>query len=250
MVAAGTLRYSREHEKNKRLAAKWIIFLLLVLICAFLAVCIRIEFGDTAPDISLIKPAAVSIKEADIPWNLVLVNKQHPLKGETEAEFTLLSNGQRVDKRIYPDLQQMFDDARAEGVYPFVREGYRTHKQQTEIYEDKVAAYMKEGYIRVIAEKQAGQWVALPGCSEHELGLAVDINADKELSDNDTVYSWLADNAWRYGFILRYPGGKEDITGIDHEPWHYRYVGKEAAQQIYEEGLTLEEYLENISGVK
>ena len=77
------------------------------------------------------------------------------------------------------------------------------------------------------------------------LWLAVDINADKERSDSDIVCSWLADNAWRYGFILRYPRGKEHITGIDYEPWHYRYVGKEAAEQIYEKGITLEEYLEN-----
>ena len=89
----------------------------------------------------------------------------------------------------------------------------------------------------------AGQWVAIPGTSEHELGLAVDINADKEQSSNEEVYNWLAENAWRYGFILRYPQGKEDITGIDYEPWHYRYVGKEVAKEIYEAGITLEEYV-------
>lgn len=244
MVAARTIHISRNHEKNKRMAAMGIISLLLILICAFLAVCIRIEFGAVPINIKVLNPADVSMENAKEPWNLVLVNKWHPLQEETEAEFTLLSNGQQVDKRIYPDLQQMFDDARAEGVYPIVREGYRTHKQQTEVYDDKVAAYMKEGYIRVIAEKLAGQWVAVPGSSEHELGLAVDINADKDRSDNYTVYSWLADNAWKYGFILRYPQGKERITGIDYEPWHYRYVGKEAAEQIYEEGITLEEYLE------
>jgi len=89
----------------------------------------------------------------------------------------------------------------------------------------------------------AGQWVAIPGTCEHELGLAVDINADKEQSSNEEVYNWLAENAWRYGFILRYLKGKEDITGIDYEPWHYRYVGKEVAKEIYEEGITLEEYV-------
>ena len=92
----------------------------------------------------------------------------------------------------------------------------------------------------------AEQWVAIPGYSEHELGLAVDINADKERSYGEEVYCWLAENAWRYGFILRYPQGKEEITGIDYEPWHYRYVGYEAAKTIYEEDITLEEYLEGI----
>ncbi len=72
--------------------------------------------------------------------------------------------------------------------------------------------------------------MAKPNYSEHQLGLALDINADKSRCDNDTIYQWLSQNAYRYGFILRYPEGKEDITGIDYEPWHYRYVGKEAAQ--------------------
>ncbi len=81
------------------------------------------------------------------------------------------------------------------------------------------------------------------GTSEHELGLAVDVTADKTLCTNDTVYAWLAENAYRYGFILRYPADKESVTGIACEPWHYRYVGTQAAQTIYEQGLCLEEYL-------
>lgn len=81
--------------------------------------------------------------------------------------------------------------------------------------------------------------MALPGTSEHELGLAVDIND----AGDDGVYDWLAANAARFGFIQRYPDGSERITGIDHEPWHYRYVGVEAAEQISARGITLEEYL-------
>ena len=138
--------------------------------------------------------------------------------------------------------KKAFDDARAEGVFPVVREGFRTHDEQTKIFDDKVKAFMKEGHRRKKAEELAEKWVAVPGSSEHELGLAVDINADKERSTNEEVYSWLAENAWRYGFILRYPYGSESITGIDYEPWHYRYVGKDAAAIIYETGVTLEEY--------
>ena len=179
-----------------------------------------------------------------IPWNLILVNRLNSLPEDFEIDFTLLSNGQRVDSRIYPDLQMMFDDARAEDVFPIVREGFRTHEDQVKVFEDKVSAYMREGYRRRKAEELAEQLVAVPGTSEHELGLAVDINADNSRSTNDEVYIWLAENAWRYGFILRYPQGKEGITGIDYEPWHYRYVGKEAASEIYEERITLEEYLE------
>ena len=81
------------------------------------------------------------------------------------------------------------------------------------------------------------------GRSEHQLGLAVDINGDELHSSNDEVYSWLAENAYKYGFILRYPEGKSDITGIEYEPWHYRYVGKEAAAEIFSRSICLEEYL-------
>ena len=100
------------------------------------------------------------------------------------------------------------------------------------------------------AETEAKSWIAEPGTSEHHTGLAVDINSEatpgtanpSEVSE--PLYQWLEDNSYRYGFILRYPPGKEDITGVNYEPWHYRYVGVENAEQIHEDGLTLEEYLE------
>ena len=84
----------------------------------------------------------------------------------------------------------------------------------------------------------------MPGTSEHQLGIAVDINADKSKSSNDEVYTWLAANAHNYGFILRYPQGKQEITGTSYGPWHYRYVGVDAAREIYERGICLEEYFE------
>ncbi|MCR4690267.1 MAG: M15 family metallopeptidase [Lachnospiraceae bacterium] len=201
-------------------------------------------------DITAFRPQAAQNDLAagtasDVPWNLTLVNSTHPLPEDYAIEFTVLSNGQKIDNRIYPDLQQMFDDARSQGVYPFVREGYRTREEQQEILEQKTKAYMNEGHLYFTAKKLAQKWVAAPGTSEHELGLAVDINADQEQSTSDEVYEWLAQNAWQYGFILRYPQGKENVTGIDYEPWHYRYVGKDVAEQIHEEGLTLEEYLAN-----
>ena len=96
-----------------------------------------------------------------------------------------------------------------------------------------------------MAEKAAKEWVAVPGTSEHQLGIAVDINADKSRSTNEEVYQWLAKNAYKYGFILRYPQGKEDVTGTDYEPWHYRYVGNGAAEEIYNGQICLEEYMEN-----
>lgn len=174
-------------------------------------------------------------------WRLLLINRTHPIPEDTNCELAMLSNGRSVDTRILPDLQEMFDDARAEGIRPIVGEGFRTRKQQQDIMNRRIADYIMAGYPRKDAEKAAASYVALPGTSEHELGLAVDINAEN--GDSSSVYSWLAENAWKYGFILRYPEGKEQVTGISYEPWHYRYVGKDAAREIYAQQITLEEYL-------
>ena len=99
---------------------------------------------------------------------------------------------------------------------------------------------------------EAGKWVAVPGTSEHQTGLALDIiSSSYQVLDRDQENTaeqrWLMENSYKYGFILRYPSDKSEITGINYEPWHYRYVGKEAAKEIYEKGLCLEEYLEYLS---
>ena len=175
-------------------------------------------------------------------WRLVLVNGDYAIpKGHAPTLLTL-SNGQQVDERIYPDLQRMFDDARAAGLSPFVRAGYRTEAEQEQIMESKVDELLRQGWPEKAARKEARRTAAKPGHSEHQLGLAVDINSQTEGGEL-ALYDWLAENAWRYDFILRYPQGGEDVTGIDYEPWHYRYVGADAARAIYEQGCTLEEYL-------
>lgn len=176
-------------------------------------------------------------------WRLIVVNRWNEIPDDYNVVLTELSNGQKIDRRIYPHLQDMFDDARLKGIYPIVREGYRTEKDQQTIFDNKVQAYIKEGYSDKKAKELTMQMVATPGTSEHQLGIAVDINADKTRSSNQEVYVWLADNAYRYGFILRYPFGKENITGTAYEAWHYRYVGKEAAKEIHSKQICLEEYI-------
>ena len=176
-------------------------------------------------------------------WRLILVNNENSIPYGYTPELTELSNGIRIDSRIYPDLQRMFDDARNVGIYPIVSEGYRTHDEQKQMMSDKVESFISEGYSRREAKKLAREWVAVAGKSEHEIGLALDINADQSYSTDTEVYDWLAENAYKYGFILRYPPDKEYITGIDYEPWHYRYVGTETATEIHEKNITLEEYL-------
>lgn len=177
-------------------------------------------------------------------WRLILINAEHSVPEDYNTELIQLSNGVRIDSRIYTDLQRMFDDARNAGIYPVVGEGYRTHEEQEKMMSDKIESFIAEGYSQSKAKKLAREWVAEAGKSEHETGLALDINADQSQSDDNAVYDWLAENAYKYGFILRYPPDKEDITGISYEPWHYRYVGAETASEIHERNITLEEYLD------
>ena len=156
--------------------------------------------------------------------------------------------GQAVDSRCYPELQQMMDDCRAAGFDPLICASYRTMEKQEALFEDKEARLIREGCPENEVEAEAAKVVAYPGTSEHQLGLALDIvdvsyqQLDTE-QENTPVQQWLMKNSWKYGFVLRYPTDKSDITGIIYEPWHYRYVGKEAAAEMYENKLCLEEYL-------
>lgn len=182
-------------------------------------------------------------------WQLILVNPSHTLEAGYSIQLVELVNGQSVDERCYPDLQAMMDDCRAAGLSPYICSSYRTWEKQNRLFEENVRTLMAQGYSEEGARTETAKNIAIPGTSEHQLGLAVDI-VDKnyqvldEAQEDTAVQKWLMENSWRYGFILRYPTDKSDITGIVYEPWHYRYVGKEAAEAIYNEGICLEEYLE------
>ena len=221
--------------------AKWLVKLLKVIVVVYLLLILYQLIGNVYSRLS-------NTHEIQVPeeWNLIVVNRWNELPEDYEVELTELSNSPLVDSRIYPYLQEMFDAARTEDVYPVVREGYSTAEEQQEILDDKIQSYINQGYSQVKAERTAKECVALPGTSEHQLGIAVDINADKSKCSNEDVYGWLAENAYKYGFVLRYPPGKQKITGTSYEPWHYRYVGEEAAKEIYERGICLEEYFKQM----
>jgi len=153
-------------------------------------------------------------------WSLILVNRWNTIPDDYEVDLTQLSNGQTVDTRIYPSLQAMFDAARANGIYPVVASGYRTAEYQQSLLDEKVKEYKAQGYSAAKAQELAEESVTVPGTSEHQLGIAVDINADTDKSTSDEVYEWLHKNSYKYGFILRYPPDKADITGTIYEPWH------------------------------
>ena len=193
-----------------------------------------IRFGD---EISISLPVH---EKKETPWNLLLVNSRNPLPDDYTMTLVTLANKEMVDERILPDLQAMFDDARSQGIDLFVRSGYRSNEDQAVLFENTVREYMDQGLRRKEAEKEAEKYVMRAGCSEHATGLAVDINTNA----SGELYTWLSNYAYVYGFVQRYPSDKSDITHVENEPWHYRYVGKEAAKIMVQEGLCLEEYLE------
>ena len=187
-------------------------------------------------------------------WQLLLVNPWNQLPEGYTVELTELRNGHAVDTRAYPDLQRMMDDCRAAGLEPVICSSYRTLETQQRLYENKIRRLMNEGLSREEATAQAGTVVAVPGTSEHQTGLVLDIvDASYQVLDtaqeSTAVQQWLMANSWEYGFILRYPGEKSDLTGIIYEPWHYRYVGQDAAREMRELGMCLEEYLEWLDGI-
>lgn len=183
------------------------------------------------------------------PWNCVpqdYVPDLVSVGSEYAVENSL------VDSSCYDALITMIEDCNAVCPKVYVVSSYRTHEHQTKNYNRKVQYYMNLGYDRAAAEKEAATIIAVPGTSEHQLGLAVDI-VDTRLwaleweQENLPAQQWLMENCWKYGFILRYPKDKIDVTGIIYEPWHYRYVGKELAAELHELGLTLEEYIHSLT---
>ena len=181
-------------------------------------------------------------------WNLILVNRTHPIPEDYEVELKNIGSGHQIDARAYDDFRAMIQAAKSEGVYIYVTSSYRDLDKQTDLYNKKVESYVMQGYSYESAKEQAGQVVAVPGTSEHHLGLALDLVSSEyrkldEKQENTKGFKWLTEHSWEYGFILRYPNGETDITGIIYEPWHFRYVGLEAAKEITESGLTLEEYV-------
>lgn len=181
---------------------------------------------------------------------LTLVNYENTIPENWKVDLIYLNNGQAVDHRIYKDLMDILQAAKKEGLNPLICSSYRTYEKQEDLYQNKVKKYLNQGYSKTEALDKAAFWIARPQTSEHQLGLAVDIVSLKNQrldhqQENTAEQHWLIQNSWKYGFILRYPTNKNNITKVGYEPWHYRYVGKVHAKKIKELGVCLEEYIEN-----
>ncbi len=188
-------------------------------------------------------------------WQLTLLNRSYKLPDsyvpKTEG-LTLSLNDPRqtekaktqvLDYRVAKEYQKMYDAAAKDGIYLTPYSGYRSIEFQTQIFNNYITMYKNKGYSTEKAKYEASQTVLPPGTSEHNMGVAMDIVNTKTAFENSDEFKWLQNNAHNYGFILRYPKDKTDITKIIYEPWHWRYVGVDIAKEMKSSGKCLEEYL-------
>ena len=192
-----------------------------------------------------ISAPAVPIPSGD--WALILVNPTNAMSEEYEVTLADFEDS-KVDARILAVCEQMFKDADQDGVSLLLVSAYRSQQYQRELYEKEVASYRAKGYSLARAEDIAATITARPGTSEHQTGLALDIvtpsykGMNKGFTRTD-AFAWLDAHAHNYGFTMRYPDGKTDLTKVIYEPWHWRFVGVDAAIAMKLRGECLEEYL-------
>ena len=176
----------------------------------------------------------------------LLVNPDHLMPDDYSPTVVSVGGNYKLESKAAAAWQDMQAAASRDGVPLWIISAYRTLERQTELYQEKVEEYKNLGYNEGDAKIEAGKWVAVPGTSEHCLGYAADLCSLEENFENSDQFAWLQKHCAEYGFILRYPKDKVDITKISYEPWHYRYVGSNHAQIIMSQGLCLEEYLEQL----
>lgn len=212
------------------------------------------ESGMTGSDSILSSSSVAAMAAAEDFWYLRVVNKQSPLPDDfTVGTRNIKGYDSRLfDARAADALEAMLEAAEQDGAPLYLVSAYRSIARQKNLFARKVNYYKQQGQTQQQAEESAAQWVARPGTSEHNLGLAADIvskgwyTQHEDLTqdfDQTPEFAWLQQNAAQYGFILRYPKGKEAVTGVVYEPWHYRFVGNEAADALRANGLALEEYV-------
>lgn len=217
------------------------------------------EFGEGRESVSVPENTGEKTAEVDYAsyefseddWRLILINKQHSIPEDYTFPLGTISGSMKCDERILEDLLAMMQAAKDEGVDLVICSPYRDYNRQTYLFNRKIKRYMDAGMSYMDAYKTASMTVTSPNASEHRIGLAIDFysstykNLNEGFADTPTG-QWLAGNSYRFGFILRYPKDKEYITGIEYEPWHFRYVGVEAATVITQQGITLEEFWEEM----
>lgn len=194
-------------------------------------------------------PNPITIKIKEETWFLTLVNNQYrmPADHQVIAAAAIPGSDIELDYRVAEKYTEMYNAAAAEGLYLTPYSGLRSYSRQKINYEYKTNMYLNQGYSQEEALALAAMVIMPPGCSEHNLGLAMDIIDTADNFYTTAEYAWLEQHAADYGFILRYPKDKQAVTQVEYEPWHWRYVGVEYAHAIKNSGMCLEEYLQAIN---
>ena len=224
-------------KKNKKNSSKVILIIIFIGILVFLHQEGYIQFETYAIN--------TNTMEVEDNMNIVLVNGTNKIPDDYIANLVEY-NGKLVDSSIINDLDNMFKDAKKDGVNLKINTAYRDKEEQQDIYDRRIKAYKNEGMTDKAAIEKTNSEVQKPGYSEHETGLAIDFRNPSNPEDNEPMWEWLNANSYKYGFILRYPKDKIDITKVSNEEWHYRYVGKDIAKEMKNTGECLEEYINRV----
>ena len=251
-----------------------VILAAVILLIAFAVKAVKTggEKDNTSSDVSRIqsdKMSDVSSEQPSTPSypatgpngldanysNLLLVNGENPLPEDYDYEGNLTTipdeyiNGslKQIDKDVWPYMKAMIDAAWADGVKLYVWSPYRSYATQDMLFKRQIDRQIAKGVPEDKAEEAAATVVARPGTSEHHTGLAADFNMADDRFETTEMYAWMQQHAADYGFIMRYSGEKQSITGVIHEAWHYRFVGINAAKEINRLNMCLEEYVEYIN---
>lgn len=207
------------------------------------------QYESLEKEYNSVKGQAEAQNEETRPWYLMLVNQSHLMEDGYVPELANIDDSHQVDARVLEPLQNMLKAASDEGYSLYVCSAYRSVDRQKELFNESMIDYVNQGKTYYEAAIETAKSIAWPGESEHATGLAMDIvssdyaGLDEKQGETDDQ-KWLMEHCYEYGFILRYPKDKLEDTGIIYEPWHYRYVGVEAALEIRDQGVTLEEYLD------
>lgn len=187
-------------------------------------------------------PTIITIDEEN--WHLTLINSSYRISDDYVPDLVYVcGSGERLDRKVAEHYEKMYNDALKEGINLTPCSGYRSYERQEINYNNKVSFYESQGYSNKDAKVKAATIIMPPGSSEHNLGYAMDIVCVDEWFEDTAEFKWLTENAADYGFIMRYPKDKQDITKVIYEPWHWRYVGVELAKELKDSGLVLEEYM-------
>lgn len=187
-------------------------------------------------------PTIITIDEEN--WHLTLVNSCYRIPDDYEPNLVYVcGSAERLDAQVAVHYEDMYNAALKDGITLTPCSGYRSYELQERNYNNKVSFFESQGYSHEEAKIEAASIIMPPGSSEHNLGYAMDIICVEEYFEDTDAFTWLTENAADYGFIMRYPKDKQDITKVIYEPWHWRYVGVELAHDLKDSGLVLEEYM-------